>query len=181
MYFRIKILIFFLFFISFFINKPLLSAQNKNITINNIEIQNNQRLDTETIMTYLEIEVGDKINYEILNKKLKKMYKLGLFADIKFRVKGNKLIVLVKENPMINNVSFFGNKKIKEENLREDINLKPRNVFLKKDLQTAISSIQDIYKRSGYFSAKISSSISTLSQNRIDINFKIAEADRTKI
>jgi len=176
---KIKILLIFLIFFSFFF-KPVLS-ESKNITINNIEIKNNQRLDAETIMTYLEIEVGDNINYEILNNKLKKMYKLGLFADIKFRVNGDNLIVLIKENPMINNITFLGNKKIKSRDLLEDINLKPRNVFLKKDLQNAISSIQDVYKRSGYFSAKISSSLSKLAQNRIDITFKIAEGDKTKI
>ena len=52
------------------------------------------------------------------------MYKLGLFADIKFRVSNNNLIVLIKENPMINNVNFVGNKKIKEDIMRKEIKLK---------------------------------------------------------
>ncbi len=79
--------------------KLSLTATNKNIQISNIVVQNNQRIDKETILSYLDIELGDKVNYQILNKKLKKMYKLGLFADIKFRVSANTLIVLIKENP----------------------------------------------------------------------------------
>ena len=87
--------ILFLFFI-FSFNKLSHANTTKNITINNIDVKNNQRIDTETILSYLAIDIGDQINYQILNKKLKKMYKLGLFADIKFRVSGNNLIVLVQ-------------------------------------------------------------------------------------
>ena len=62
------------------------SNTNRNIQISNIVVQNNQRIDKETILSYLGIEPGDNVNYQILNTKLKKMYGLGLFADIKFRV-----------------------------------------------------------------------------------------------
>ena len=105
-------LILILFFI--IINHKLALADNntqRNIQINDIIVKNNQRIDTETILSYLNLNSGDRINYEILNRRLKEMYKLGLFADIKFRVSGNTLIVLIKENPMINNIEFIGNKK----------------------------------------------------------------------
>ena len=156
-------------------------ASEKSITINDIIVKNNQRIDTETILSYLNINSGDRVNYEILNKKLKEMYKRGLFADIKFRVSNNNLIVLIKENPLINNVAFIGNKKIKQEQIEDEINVKSRNVYQKKDIQDALSIIQDLYKRSGYFSAKIETQLSKLSQNRIDVTFNINEGSKTKI
>ena len=161
--------------------KLSLTATNKNIQISNIVVQNNQRIDKETILSYLDIELGDKVNYQILNKKLKKMYKLGLFADIKFRVSANTLIVLIKENPMINNIEFIGNKRIKENDMRKEIKLKSRNVYQKSEVQDSIGVIRDLYKRSGYFSAKVKAQINKLSQNRIDIAFKINEGEKTKI
>ena len=123
--------ILFLFFI-FSFNKLSHANTTKNITINNIDVKNNQRIDTETILSYLAIDIGDQINYQILNKKLKKMYKLGLFADIKFRVSGNNLIVLIKENPMINNINLIGNKSIKNDQIIPELSLKSRNVYQKK-------------------------------------------------
>ena len=78
-----------------------IAATKKNIQINNIIVKNNQTIDTAPIISYLGLKIGDKVNYKILNTKLKKMYKLGLFSDIKFRVSNNNLIVLIKENPMI--------------------------------------------------------------------------------
>ena len=118
-----------LFFTLFNLSTPK-SETNRNIIISNIIVKNNQRIDKETIISYLNIDPGDKVNYEILNRKLKKMYNLGLFSDIKFRVSNNNLIVLIKENPMVNNINFLGNKKIKEDVIKEEIQLKSRNVYL---------------------------------------------------
>ena len=157
------------------------AAIERNIVINKIIVKNNQRIDTETIISYLKLNTGDKINFKILNKKLKEMYKLGLFSDIKFRVSNNNLLVLIKENPMINNVNFIGNSKIKGDLIRKEIKLKSRNVYQKKELQDAVNIIRDLYKRSGYFSAKVKPNISNLSQNRIDITIKINEGNKTKI
>ena len=157
------------------------ASNQKNIIINNIIVENNQRIDDETIVSYLQINPGDSVNYSILNKKLKKMYKLGLFADIKLRVSKGNLIVLIKENPMINNIIYLGNKKLKKDDFDEEVSLKSRDVYQKKELQDALAIIQDLYKRSGYFSAKIKSNITPLSQNRIDITFNINEGDKTKI
>ena len=153
----------------------------KSIQINNIIVQNNERIDTETIISYLNLKSGDPVNYKILNRKLKEMYNLGLFLDIKFRVSNNDLIVIIKENPMINNVNFVGNKHLKEDVFREEISLKSRNVYQKKELQDAVNVVQDLYKRSGFFSAKIKTTISKLSQNRIDITININEGNKTKI
>ena len=153
----------------------------KSIQINNIIVQNNERIDTETIISYLNLKSGDPVNYKILNRKLKEMYNLGLFLDIKFRVSNNDLIVIIKENPMINNVNFVGNKNLKEDVFREEISLKSRSVYQKKELQDAVNVVQDLYKRSGFFSAKIKTTISKLSQNRIDITININEGNKTKI
>ena len=178
---RFSIFIILIVVFTIFSAKLSFSNTGRNIQITDIIVQNNQRIDKETILTYLGIEPGDKVNYQILNKKLKEMYGLGLFADIKFRVSGDTLIVLIKENPMINNIDFIGNKRIKEDAMRSEIKLKSRNVYQKSEVQDTIVLIRDLYKRSGYFSAKIKAQINRLSQNRIDITFRINEGEKTKI
>ena len=178
---RFSIFIILIIVFTIFNAKLSFSNTGRNIQITDIIVQNNQRIDKETILSYLGIEPGDKVNYQILNKKLKEMYGLGLFADIKFRVSGDTLIVLIKENPMINNIDFIGNKKIKDDAMRSEIKLKSRNVYQKSEVQDTIALIRDLYKRSGYFSAKIKAQINRLSQNRIDITFRINEGEKTKI
>ena len=178
---RFSIFLILILFLTFLSSNFALSDTARKIEIKDIIVKNNQRIDVETILSYLNLSSGDQVNYEILNKKLKEMYKLGLFSDIKFRVSNNDLLVLIKENPMINNVNFIGNSKIKGDLIRKEIKLKSRNVYQKKELQDAVNIIRDLYKRSGYFSAKVKPNISNLSQNRIDITIKINEGNKTKI
>ena len=168
-------------FCSFCTSINLIKAETKKVVVNDIIIKNNQRIDSETILSYLGIDKGDTVNYEILNSKLKEMYKLGLFADIKFRIIQRKLIVLIKENPVVNNVTFSGNKAIKDGQITPEIQLKSRNVFRKRDLQDSIISIRELYKQTGYFSAILKPTVSKLSQNRVDINIKIIEGTKTRI
>ena len=175
-----KILLFALILCFATSNKDI-RAEDKITIINDITVKNNQRIDQETIISYLNLEKGDTVNYQILNKKLKELYKLGLFADIKFRVKNNNLIVTVKENPMLNNITFSGNKRIKDKEIENEISIKPRNVFRQEDLNKTLEVIREIYKRSGYFSAKFKTDIAKLSQNRVDVDIKINEGTKTKI
>ena len=136
MHLKIKTLLVSVIFLTFFNLNNLIAAEpQRNIQINQIIVKNNQRIDTETILSYLNLDTGDKVNYNILNKKLKQMYKLGLFSDIKFRVSNNNLIVLIQENPMINNINFIGNKHMKDEDIKSEIKLRSRNVYQKKELQ----------------------------------------------
>ena len=177
----IKILLFSLILFFLVLPNNYTNAQDKNTLINSITVKNNQRIDSETIISYLNIEKGDEVNYEILNKKLKQLYKLGLFEDIKFRVKKNNLIVIVKENPMVNNITISGNKRIKEEAIQAEISIKSRNVFKQEELNESLETIRELYKRSGYFSAKFKTEIYKLSQNRVDIDIQIIENIKTKI
>ena len=69
---RFSIFLILIVVFTIFSAKLSFSDTNRNIQISNIVVQNNQRIDKETILTYLGIEPGDNVNYRILNTKLKK-------------------------------------------------------------------------------------------------------------
>ena len=63
-----KLRIFFIIVLLFTFSKNDISLANteRNIQVDNIIVKNNQRIDTETILSYLNLNPGDKVNYEIL-------------------------------------------------------------------------------------------------------------------
>ena len=65
-----KFRIFFIIVLLFTFSKNDISLANteRNIQVDNIIVKNNQRIDTETILSYLNINSGDRVNYEILNR-----------------------------------------------------------------------------------------------------------------
>lgn len=146
-----------------------------------IKIEGAERIDPATILTYLEVQVGDEFSTYNLNKSLKTLYGTGLFADVLLFQKGKSLVVQVKENPIINEISFEGNKKIKDENLRSEISLRSRTVLTRTKVRNDLERLQEIYRLSGRFAAQIDPKVIQLDQNRVNLVFEISEGPETRI
>ena len=90
------------------------SAQSGD-TIREIRIDGTQRIDPETVRSYMRVSVGDSFDPVQLNDSLKDIFKPGLFADVKLRREGDVLVVLVVENPIINRFEFEGNDRLEDD------------------------------------------------------------------
>lgn len=174
-YFLITLVAFFTFFsISY-------SAIAREEVITRIQVENNQRVEEATVLSYLEIKEGERFDKSKINKSIKKMFATGLFSDISTRLDGGTLIVTVQENPIINTVSFEGNKKINEETLKSETSLAPRSVYTRAKVKNDVKRIQDIYRKSGRFSVSVSPKAVTLDNNRIDLVYEIKEGKKTTV
>ena len=165
-------------------SNSLAQLENNNgseSTIKKIEISNNQRVETSTIESYLELSVGDKFDQKKINESLKSMFSTGLFSDISVSREGSTLKIKVDENPVINRVVFDGNKKIKDDIILSEIELKSRSVYTRAKVQKDTKRIQDIYRKSGRFAINVEPKVIPLSQNRVDLFFEITEGKKTKI
>ena len=75
----------------------------------------------------------------------------GLFQDVRISHAGGRLVVTVVENPVINRVAFEGNKKAKDEQLKAEVQSKPRGTLSRPTVQADVQRIIEIYHRSGRF------------------------------
>ena len=71
-----------------------------------IEVRGSQRIEPDTIRSYMTIKPGDLYNEEVVDQSLKILFNTGLFADVAIRYENSGLIVFVVENPIINRVDF---------------------------------------------------------------------------
>src|SRR5206468_5554851 len=85
-------------------------AQMGGGTISDIRIEGVQRIEPETVRSYLLIQPGDSWDDERVDKSLKALFATGLFADVNLSRVGNTLVVKVVENPIINRIAFEGNR-----------------------------------------------------------------------
>jgi len=83
--------------------------------ISSYDVRGNQRVDDDTIATYLTIKPGKQFGAAEIDDSIKVLFDTGLFADVDIDRSGSVLIVTVVENPIINSIEFLGNKKIKSE------------------------------------------------------------------
>jgi outer membrane protein insertion porin family len=149
--------------------------------IQQVVIEGNQRIEADTIRSYMEINPGDPFDAAKVDKALKNLFATGLFADVNFRRDGDNLVVTVVENPIINKLAFEGNDKIEDDALTNEVQLKPRQVYTQTRVQADVKRILDLYRRSGRFAATVDPKVIKLDQNRVNLVFEINEGSVTQI
>lgn len=149
--------------------------------IQEIRVEGNQRIEPETVRSYMQINPGDPFDAEKIDLALKNLFATGLFADVNLRRDGSALVVSVKENPIINKLAFEGNKRIDDDALNAEVQLRPRVVYTQTRVQQDVKRILDLYRRSGRFAATVEPKIIKLDQNRVNLVFEIHEGDITYV
>ena len=156
-------------------------AQETPDVVSEIVINGTMRIEPETVLTYLMIRQGDEASPDRLDRGLKSLFSTGLFADVKLSEKKGVLTVDLVENPIVNQIAFEGNKKLKTDQLKGELSLRPRTVFTRAKIRNDTQRIVELYRRIGRYSAIVEPKIIERSQNRLDVVFEINEGDPTYI
>ena len=157
------------------------AATAQESTIESVLVEGNERIEAETVRSYMEIGPGDRYDSDAVNDSLKSLFDTGLFADVVIRREGNALVVRVVENPIINRVAFEGNDEIADSELEAEIQLQPRAVYTRPRVQSDLQRLTEIYRRSGRFAVAIEPKVIQLPQNRVDLVFEIDEGPVTEV
>jgi len=164
---------------------PVTAALAQNMfggdPIADIKIEGTQRIEADTVRSYMQLNPGDPFAPDRIDKALKNLFATGLFADVAFRREGNTLIVKVVENPIINTIAFEGNDFLESKDLYNEIQEKPRTVLTQSRVQADVQRILNLYRRSGRFGATVDPKIIKLDQNRVNLVFEIKEGNRTDV
>ncbi len=156
-------------------------AQQPLPIINQVSVSGNERVEPETIASYLTVRPGDYFDPAALDQSLKNLFSTGLFSDVELTESGGSLIVRVVENPIINRIIFEGNKKLDNDELIEEVRLRPRQVFTRARVRADVQRMLELYRRSGRFAAIIEPKVVQQDQNRVDLVFEIQEGPKTKV
>lgn len=159
---------------------PLASVAAQS-TIQEVLVEGNERIEADTVRSYLSVSIGDPFDAREINDSLKGLFATGLFADVTIRREGAALIVRVVENPIINRVAFEGNQRIDDDALEAETQLRARVVYTRTRVQSDVQRLTEIYRRSGRFAAQIEPKVIQLAQNRVDLVFEIDEGPLTGI
>ncbi|MFN6252039.1 MAG: outer membrane protein assembly factor BamA [Acetobacteraceae bacterium] len=145
--------------------------------ISQVEVRGTQRIDPDTVRSYMLVQVGDAAEQDRIDRSLRALFATGLFRDVTIRTEGARVVVDVVENPLVNRVVFEGNRRISSEILRSVVLTQPRSVFTPAAVQTDRQRILELYARRGRFRATVEPKIVELDQNRVDLVFEIFEGD----
>jgi outer membrane protein insertion porin family len=150
-------------------------------TVTSIAVQGNQRVEADTIRSYFKPGPGGRLDAFQIDEGVKALYATGLFQDVRPTIQGGRLIITVIENPVINRIAFEGNKKVKDDQLKAEIQSKERGTLSRPVVQADTARLAEVYRRSGRFDVRIEPKIIELPNNRVDLVFEISEGVKTGV
>ena len=156
-------------------------APAENQVIRSISVVGSQRLEAQTILSYIQLRQGQAYTAAAADQALKDLAATELFADTRIENNNGNVVITVTENPVINRVILEGNKRIKDDKITKEIKLAPRQIFTRSKVRADVARIIELYKRQGRFAATVEPKMVQLSQNRVDIVFEITEGPKSKV
>lgn len=152
--------------------------------VTDIRVVGAQRTDAGTVFSYLPVKVGDTLNDEKAAAAIKALYATGFYSDVRLEVENDVLVVLVQERPAIAQIDIDGSKEFTKENLKDglkQVGLTEAKIFDRSTLDRAEKEIKRQYTSRGFYSAKVTTTVTPLERNRISLSFKIDEGEVAKI
>ena len=151
-------------------------------SINGIDIKGNQRIPDATILMFSSVSELDDINTNSINDILKKLYETNYFKNVSVSLESDKLIILVEENPIVENIDFDGIKSnTLKQNVLKNVKLKSRSSFNQFLLDKDKKIIALALKNFGYYQATIDVFVENLTDNKVNVRFDINIGDKAKI
>jgi outer membrane protein insertion porin family len=150
-------------------------------TIRGLRVTGNQRLEGQTILSYIKLRIGQPWSAAAADEALKDLYATELLANAQIRNEDGIVVIEVQENPVVNRIILEGNRRLKEDKILPEIKVAPRQIFTRSKVRADVARIIELYKRQGRYAATVEPKMVMLEQNRVDIVFEISEGDKSKV
>ncbi len=156
-------------------------AEAQDYQFNSVQVEGNQRIQTSTIVAYTGIERGKTVSAGQLNDAYQRILDSGVFETVELVPRGNTLTIKVTEFATINQISFEGNRRLKDDDLIGLIESAPRRVFNPSQAERDAANIAEAYGAQGRVASRVTPKIIRRSDNRVDLVFEVTEGDTTEV
>ncbi|MFS4493578.1 outer membrane protein assembly factor [Maribacter sp. 2308TA10-17] len=162
----------------------------KKYVLGGIEVTGLQSYNEQTVKTYTGLRVGQPITIpgDQISAVLNKLWGLELFSNLEFyitNIEGDKIFLelSITERPTLSNVTVYGVKKRKIDEILDDTDLKKGKKITESLIANSKNYLQNKYKKQGYLNAKvaIATAKDTSETNARSMVVNVKKGDKVKI
>lgn len=153
-------------------------------TVKDIRVEGIQRTEAGTVFSYLPVRVGETYTDDKGAAAIKALYATGFFKDVRIEVEGDVLVVMIEERPAIAGVDFSGTKEFEKDQLTKalkDIGLGESRIFDRALVDRAEQELKRQYLSRGLYGVQITTTVTPIERNRVNISFAVDEGEVTRI
>ena len=152
--------------------------------IKDIKVEGLQRVEAATVFASIPVKVGDTYSDERGAAAIRSLFALGLFQDVRIDVRGDNMVIVVQERPVIHSVDVNAGKEIDKATLLGGLSrlgVAPGRNYDKAMEARAIQELLRQYQDRGFFGVEIVPTVTPAERNRVSLLFTVREGYRSRI
>ncbi|MEN8717341.1 MAG: POTRA domain-containing protein, partial [Sulfurovum sp.] len=148
-------------------------------TIKSIDLKNLTTISPDVVNETLDMKVSDELNFDKLNKALKKFYTFGYFDDIKFYNENGNITLEFTEKPSVVAVEIEGYKQREEElaAIRKAMKLDKGSLYTKAKIENAKQVLLDLLESEGYINSVVEAEIEEVNERSLKVTFSVNKGE----
>ncbi len=155
-------------------------------TVDEVVVRGTRWIEEAAVLARIGLRSGDTITSEKVRTDLEAVYASGYFEDVEVRTEETasgrtKLIFVVVEKPAVLDVKIEGEKKVKEEDLRELIDVRSFGVLNQTKIQETVAALRDKYVEEGFYLVEIDPEVVEIGKDRVEVVFHIVENRKVRV
>ena len=162
-------------------------AQQRDQTsvIDSIAVRGADRSGRAAVISRINIALGQPVGFLDVQRALEALYATGQYADIKVlqaTLDGKEVLLFeVVERAILGRWDVEGTSKVPERSVRGKVRLLAGRPFNPADVSAAVSAIDSLYKKEGYYQTRIESRVLPQDDGRVNVVFSVKEGSRVAV
>lgn len=161
-------------------------TSSQQLRISDIKVTGTIHSSEKMIRNTAALRIGSDLSGSDLQDAVKRLFAKGIFKDIAVdveKISGGVIVTFeVSEYPKLTSLSFLGNDKISDKDLKKKLRLAPGGFISDHLIRQAASKIEDAYVEKGYFLAEANPVLTYAPDSvKADLVFNIKEHSKVKV
>ena len=154
---------------------PQTAIAQSQISFSSVVVTGNQAIPADTVIALSGLVPGVAVSPAAINEALRRLYAAGLFEFADIRPAAGRMVIEVRENPVIGIVNFEGNSTISDSELAAITESAARGPMNRATVEADARRIAQYYTEKSRFDAEVRPVIIQREDGRVNLVFEVSE------